>query len=167
MTQIAINYAKVLYELKIPRETILETQEILSSVPELKRTLINPIVSNKKKHTIVEQVFPEKMHNFLKILCDYQSIKEIDEIFVAYKKYYNEQNNILEAKLTYVTEPNQEELEGIKKALMEKHHKSQIELALVYNPEIIGGFIVEAENREADWSLRGRLNKLQQRLVRR
>lgn len=167
MTQIVINYARVLYELNIPKNIILETQDIFASVPDLKVRLISPVISNQKKHNIIERLFPKEMHSFLKILCDYQSMEVIDEIFVAYKQYYNEQNGILEAKLTYVTLPGEEELDGIKKVLMDKYHKNQVELTLVYNPEIIGGFIIEAQNRETDWSLKGRLNKLQQRLVRR
>lgn len=167
MTQIVINYAKVLYELGISKELINEAQEILSSEPKLKTCLVSPVVSNQKKHNIIERVFPKEMHNFFKVLCDYQSMEVIDEIFVAYKDYYNEQNSILEAKLTFVTAPDQEQLDGIKAFLMNKHHKKQVELSLVEDPNIIGGFIIQAQNYETDRSIKGRLDQLQQRLVRR
>ena len=167
MTQTAINYAKVLYELGISKKVIYDVQDILSSTPELKDVLTNPIVSKQKKHNIIEKVFPKEMHNFFMVLCDYQSMEVIDQIFVAYKNYYNEQNSILEAKLIYVTVPNEEQINNIKEILMKKHHKSQVELSLVEDPSIIGGFIIEAENFETDWSIRGRLNQLQQSLVRR
>jgi len=167
MTQTAINYAKVLYELKISKKIIDDSQEILSLVPELKENLISPVVSNQKKHNIIERVFPKEMQNFFMVLCDYQSMEIIDQIFVAYKNYYNDQNSILEAKLIYVTVPNEEQINTIKELLMSKHHKNQVELSLVEDPSIIGGFIIEAENFETDWSIRGRLNQLQQSLVRR
>ena len=167
MTQTAINYAKVLYELNISKKIIDDSQELLSLVPELKDTLISPIVSKQKKHNIIEKVFPKEMHNFFMVLCDYQSMEVIDQIFVAYKKYYNEQNSILEAKLTYVAVPNEDQLDKIKEILMNKHHKKQVELSLVEDPSIIGGFIIESDNFETDWSIRGRLNQLQQSLVRR
>ena len=167
MTQIAINYAKVLYELEISKKVIYDVQDILSSTPELKDALISPIVSKQEKHNIIEKVFPKEMQNFFMVLCDYQSMEVIDQIFVAYKNYYNEKNSILEAKLIYVTAPNEEQLNKIKVMLMNKHHKKQVELSLVEDPSIIGGFIIETENFETDWSIRGRLNQLQQRLVRR
>lgn len=167
MKQIAINYAKVLYELEFSKRAIEESQEILSLTPELKQVLVSPAVSGQKKHNIIEKVFPKEMHKFFKILCDYKSMEVIDEIFVAYKNYYNEQNSILEAKLTYVTPPGEEELERIKKVLMKKYHKEKVELRLLEKPDIIGGFIIEAQNVETDWSFKGRLNQLQQRLVRR
>ncbi|SEW36621.1 ATP synthase F1 subunit delta [[Clostridium] fimetarium] len=167
MTQIAINYAKVLYELGISKKVIYDVQDILSSTPELKDALTSPIVSKQEKHNIIEKVFPKEMQNFFMVLCDYQSMEVIDQIFVAYKNYYNEKNSILVAKLIYVTAPNEEQLNKIKVMLMNKHHKKQVELSLVEDPSIIGGFIIEAENFETDWSIRGRLNQLQQRLVRR
>ena len=167
MTQIAINYAKVLYELGISKKVIYDVKDILSSTPELKDALASPIVSKQEKHNIIEKVFPKEMQNFFMVLCDYQSMEVIDQIFVAYKNYYNEKNSILEAKLIYVTAPNEEQLNKIKVMLMNKHHKKQVELSLVEDPSIIGGFIIETENFETDWSIRGRLNQLQQRLVRR
>jgi len=167
MTQTAINYAKVLYELNISKKIIDDSQELLSLVPELKDTLISPIVSKQKKHDIIEKIFPKEMHNFFMVLCDYQSMEVIDQIFVAYKNYYNEQNSILEAKLIYAAVPNEEQLNKIKEILMSKHHKSQVELSLVEDPSLIGGFIIEAGNFETDWSIRGRLKQLQQSLVRR
>jgi len=167
MTQTAINYAKVLYELGISKKVIYDAQDILSSTPELKDVLTNPIVSKQKKHNIIEKVFPMEIQNFFMVLCDYQSMEVIDQIFVAYKNYYNEENGILEAKLIYVTVPNEEQLSKIKEILMKKHHKNQVELSLVEDPSIIGGFIIKTDNFETDWSIRGRLNQLQRRLVRR
>lgn len=167
MTQIAINYAKVLYELKISSEAIEEAEKSFVAVPKLKDSLASPVVSNKKKHNIIEKVFPKEIQNFLKVLCDYQSMEVIDEIFAAYKKYYNEQNDILAAKLIYVTAPDEAQLDNIKTLLIKKYNKKSIELSLEENPDIMGGFILETGNIEIDWSTRGRLNQLQQRLVRR
>lgn len=167
MTQIAINYARVLYELKVSKIVIEEAQAIIAASPELKDALVSPVISKKKKHNIIEKLFPQEIQNFLKVLCDYQSMEAIDEIFVAYKNIYNEKNSILEAKLTYVTAPDEVQLDNIRKLLMNKYNKKQVEISLFEDPEIIGGFILETENIETDWSTRGRLNKLQQRLVRR
>jgi F-type H+-transporting ATPase subunit delta len=167
MTQTAINYAKVLYELGISKTMVEEAERIMSSVPELKGILTNPTVSKLKKHNIIEKVFPKEMHNFFKVLSDYQSIEETDDIFAAYKKYYNEKNGILEAKLSYVTAPGAEQLEGIRTFLMNKYHKKQVNLMLIEDSAILGGFIIQVDNNVTDWSIRGRFNQLQQKLVRR
>lgn len=167
MTQTAINYAKVLYELGISKTVVEESERIMSSVPELKGALTNPTVSKQNKHNIIEKVFPVEMHHFFKVLSDYQSIDETDNIFAEYKKYYNEKNGILEARLSYVTAPGTEQLEGIRTFLRNKYHKKQVDLILIEDTAILGGFIIQVENQVTDWSIRGRFNQLQQKLVRR
>ena len=165
MTQTSINYAKVLYELGIHQNVIADTKELLCVTPELLKSLTSPIVSKNSKLTIIERVFPAEIQNFLRVLCDYQSIGLINEIFCAYKNYCDEKEDILEATLTYVTKPDIIHEDKIKKFLLNKFHKSRVELSFVYNPELIGGFILEAENKEYDQSVRGRLQQLQQKLV--
>ena len=59
MTQTAINYGKVLYQLNVPKESILETQRLLKEVPELLKTLENPTVSFVQKQASVYPV-PEE-----------------------------------------------------------------------------------------------------------
>ena len=36
MTETSINYAKALYELSVPEESVLETEKIFRSTPQLK-----------------------------------------------------------------------------------------------------------------------------------
>ena len=166
MTQTSINYAKVLYELEISNDAITDVKELLCTTPELLKSLTSPIVSKSSKLTIIEKVFPIEIQNFLKVLCEYQSIGLINEIFCAYKNYCDEKEDILQATLTYVTKPDMVQEDKIKEFLLNKFHKSRVELNFIYNPELIGGFVLEAENKEYDQSVRGRLQQLQQKLVR-
>ena len=167
MGQIANNYAKVLYEMGISKEVIGEARQIFSKTPQLTEVFVNPTISKKKKHSIIEKVFPKEMHKFFKVLCDYGNFDLIEEIFSEYEKYYDEKNGILKARLTYVTAPDDRRLGEIKTLLMNKYHKKSVEITLNEDQSILGGFIVEAQNCETDWSLRGRLQRLQQGFVRR
>lgn len=167
MTQAVTNYAVVLYELGIAKEIILEADRILHTEPKLKQILGSPIVSKKKKNAIIEKVFPMELHSFLKTVCRFQAISEIEAIFDAYKKYEKQKNKILEAKLTYVTKPNEEQVEEIKTALKNKYQMKQVELSFEEDPELLGGFIIHTMDYELDWSIRGKLEQLQQKLVRR
>ena len=167
MTQTAINYAKVLIELKISKNSIDEAKRITESSPELREALLSLVVSVKKKHNIIEKVYPKEIQNFFKVLCDHKKNQVIDEIFAAYENLWNEQNRVLKAKLTYVTPPDDAQLEKIKQHLMEKHGKHEIEISLEKDPEIIGGFVIEVDNIITDWSTKNRIGQLQQRLVRR
>ena len=77
MTQTSINYATVLYELEIPKEIIDETERIFTENDILYKSLLSPIVSKNSKDNIIDRVFPKEMHNFLKVLCHYNSIDYI------------------------------------------------------------------------------------------
>ncbi len=49
---------------------------------------------------MIEKVFPEEIKNFLKVVCKYQRMDLIEDIFDAYDRYCDEQNQVLNAVLT-------------------------------------------------------------------
>lgn len=165
MTQISVNYAKVLYELSIPREVIQETAQLFESVKQLKAVLSSPVTSLKEKHHVIDLIFPIEIRSFLKEICDNQDVERIDEIFSAYHAYDCEMRGILNGTLYYVTEPEASQLEGIKSYLLKKYHKNEVVLTLVQDTGLIGGFILRVGDIETDWSFRGRLNQLKQKLM--
>ena len=123
MTQTANNYGEVLFELGIKKDTVEESKRIFSLTEQLHRTLESPIISKNEKYSIIEKVFPKEIENFLKVVCDHEKMSYIDEIIEAYYKKYNEANNILTATLSYVVEPNDNQLSQIKNYLAKKYNK--------------------------------------------
>lgn len=67
----------------------------------------------------------------------------------------------------YVTQPEEEQLREIKQTLMKKYRKNDIRLRLIEDPGLIGGFIIRVGDVETDWSLKGRLKQLEQKIMRR
>lgn len=164
MTQTANNYGQVLYELSISQNIISETEEIFRTVPQVTQALCSPVVPMESKHRIIEKVFPSEIQNFIKVLCNYHHCDQIDEIFAAYKDYYNRQNSILTAVLYYVTAPEEEQLAKIKAFLSKKYKKTSVEITLVEEPSLIGGFIIRTGDKEYDYSIKGRLQSLKQKM---
>ena len=68
MTETANNYARVLYELPIRRESIEEAKQILA-VPQVGRALESPVVPWIQKQQVIGRLFPEDIQNFLKVVC--------------------------------------------------------------------------------------------------
>ena len=81
------HYARVLYELNVPKTDIEKTKETFAEVPQLREVFINPTISAKTKMSVIDQVFPESMKNFLKVVCKNQRVDLINEIFDAYDEY--------------------------------------------------------------------------------
>lgn len=167
MTQTAAKYARVLWDLKIPDEIIDETLRIYQQEPALKQVLENPTVYVEKKNAIVERIFPKEMQGFLKILCRYSNMEYLEESIQAYRVYANAHNHILNVELRYVTQPNEEQLEKIKRFLCEKYEAEDIDLHMIQDPSLMGGFILTADGQEYDWSLKGRISNLKEKLSRR
>lgn len=167
MTQTAAKYARVLWDLKIPEEIINETLRIYQQEPALKQVLENPTVYVEKKNAIVERIFPKEMQGFIKILCRYSDMEYLEESIQAYRVYANEHNHILNVELRYVTLPNEKQLEGMKRFLCEKYEAEGVDLHMMQDPSLMGGFILTADGQEYDWSLKGRISNLKEKLSRR
>ncbi len=167
MTQAAINYGQVLFELSVSETAIEETDLVLKTVPELKRALNSPVVARSSKHRVIERVFPAEIRTFLKVLVDRRDIDLSDDIFKAWRACVCRQEGILEASLYYVTEPEEEQLQEIKAMLRKKYNKKDVRLCLISDPGLIGGFIIRVGDMETDWSLKGRLKELEQKIMRR
>ncbi len=165
MTQTASNYGTVLYELGIKKEVIEETERIFSLTPELQKSLESPIVSAKEKRKLVDSIFPEEARSFLKVLCDNGSVSELADIFSAYQTCYDAHNGILRATLSYVTPPTEVQLAQIKARLAGEYGKKEVQIELKEQPDLIGGFVIRVKDKEEDWSMKGRLNKLKQELI--
>ena len=165
MTQLAINYGIALYELNIPKDELDAQRKILHETEELIACLTSPIVSMKAKHNVIDKIFTGKFKNFLKKLCDYNSMGYIDEILKAYDLHENEVEGKLVGELLYVTPPTEKQLQEIKAFLCKKYQKKSVELQMKQTPELLGGFVIRTGNYEFDWSYAGRLKALQQKLV--
>ena len=66
MKQTAINYGKVLFELGISEDAVETAKQLYLQSEELRKVLNSPIVTRAQKHRIIDKLFPQEMHSFLK-----------------------------------------------------------------------------------------------------
>ncbi len=86
MTQKAINYAEVLYQLKINADELHEAETIVRQNPALQEALTCPIVSKKKRKTeIIDKIFQNEVASFLKVLCSHSDFDQFFDICAEYK----------------------------------------------------------------------------------
>ena len=165
MKQTVIKYAAMLTELKVPEETITQTNGIFSAIPQVKDTLADPGISLYKKHDMIEKVFPEKIRDMLKLLCDNQEIHLWDDILEQQAKNADKSPDCLNAVLTYVTAPTPEQLQGIQRFLEKKYGVKNIKITERQDASIGGGFKLQAGMDEFDWSTKEKVRQLEQRLT--
>lgn len=71
------------------------------------------------------------------------------------------------AELIYVDAPTEAQLSGIRKKLISRYGAEDISIKLTEDKSIIGGFIIRCCDEEIDYSIKKRIDSLQQKLIRR
>ena len=166
MTQAAIDYATSLRKTETPKELLQQVKDVLEAVPQVRSEFEDPTVSIEKKHLIIDRIFPKEIRDFLNILCDNMDFGLFDEICTAYdelgRKPEAKEN---QAQLIYVTAPTDEQLEGIKAFLAKEFHNPDMEITLKEDKSIKSGFVLRVGTREFDWSEKGRIEQLENRIA--
>lgn len=89
----------------------------------------------------------------------------IEDIFAAYDRYCDEQNQVLNAVLTCTVPPSEEQKKGMEAFLCKKYGAKKAKIEVCQDQALLGGFILRVGSDEYDWSMKGRLNRLEQRLT--
>lgn len=166
ISQRALNYAKVLFSLKLQEETINQSKTLLGS-SELLCALESPVVKKQEKEAVIATLFPEEIGSFLKELCANKAIGLFGQISDAYDEMKLEQSNLIRAKLAYVTKPGEEELGTIKTILCEKYKKTGVLLDLEEDASLVGGYVLYVQDTVYDKSIKGAISEMQKTLIRR
>ena len=125
---------------------------------------MNPTIDLKKKMTVIDKVFPEEIRNSLSGLQI--SANGSDRgYFAAYDRYCDEQNQVLNAVLTCTVPPSEEQKKGMEAFLCKKYGAKKAKIEVCQDQALLGGFILRVGSDEYDWSMKGRLNRLEQRLT--
>ncbi len=161
----AIRYAKVLYDMGLPEEVIGEAEEIFADSSELISVLESPIVTKEEKHKVIDRIFDKKISTFLKVATDYGKAGIMKEIFRAYRQYKNEMAGIVTAHLAYVVPPTEEQKKGMEQFVCREFHAKGVSWEMEERPSLIGGFLLHVNGREYDYSMQGRLKRLEQKLT--
>lgn len=165
MEQTVTKYAGMLTKLQIPEDAITQTSGIFSAVPQVKETLADPCISLGKKHDIIEKVFPKKIRDILKLICDNQDITLWDDIVEQQRKDAPKSIDCLDAVLTYVTAPTKEQLEGIQRFLQNKYRVEKIKIVEKQDSSLCGGFKLQAGTDEFDWSTKEKVRQMEEKLT--
>ncbi len=160
----AVRYARVLHETGVPADRVHKTREIFAEVPQLHDIFVNPTIDLKKKQRVIDRVFPGEMRNFLKVVCKYHRMDLISEIFTSYDAICDEQRKVLSATLTCTVPPSEEQKRGMEAFLCGRYGAKEAHIEVCRDEALLGGFILRVGSDEYDWSIRGRLNRLEQRL---
>lgn len=171
---LAERYAQALLEVAEGRalggsllEQIDRFREAASRFPELARFLESPRVSEEKKEELIGRLFEGEakqiLTRFVRLLLRKGRIGYLAKALSLYPKLYDARRGVLKGTLTtaYPLEP---EVLARLKSKLEAEVRLLLDLTLVENPEILGGFIFSTGTTLIDASIQRQLAELGERL---
>ncbi|MDE5582997.1 MAG: F0F1 ATP synthase subunit alpha [Ruminococcus sp.] len=158
------DFLKELVRLDIPQEDIDRTRSILESCEDVAETFSNPLVTSEEKRNIIKRLFPQSMEKFLITAVKGGIIENLSEIFDDYSEILLDRRNGIRAVVRYVTPLTEKQQADLRKFITEKFIKDDIEIEYRHDPDIIGGFILNAGDVEYDRSYRTSLKMMQENL---
>ena len=169
-------YASALFEAAQEQDRLAAVREDLGdflaateSVPELGALLENPEVDSETKANVIRDLLAdadELVRNFLLLVVAKGRAAELPEIAREFDQLVARAEGRLEVELTTAVELTDDEASDILRQI-ESASGRRIEATRGVDPELIGGFILQAGTFRVDASVRGRLDRLRHQLVRR
>ena len=164
MISTALDYARTLHELNIAGDIVGQADDIFKAVPQVKTEFEDPEAALSGKHHVIDKVFPVQIRDFLKVLCDNNDVYLWEDILRAYRELSPERKEELTVTLSYVTPPSGEQLDSIRDFVERKYGQKNLVFEVREDASLGGGFVIRAGNEVYDWSTRGRMKQLQEKL---
>ncbi len=146
---------------------VLITQTINMN-EELKNLLFSPIIKINDKKEVLGKVFYSHINKetleFLYLLSDNNRLNIIFEVLECYIKALNSEKNIVKPIITSAVELDESQKNRIKEKLSNKLSKIIIPEYKTDN-DIIGGIIIEIEDKTIDCSLRTKFENMRKQLT--
>ncbi|HMP93124.1 MAG TPA: ATP synthase F1 subunit delta [Phnomibacter sp.] len=175
--RLAGRYAKSLMDIALEnnqlepiKEDIGLLHKCVNSSAELRGLLRSPIIQPAKKQSILNALFAGKIGPvtaaFIKLLVAKGREKVLPEILDAFKEQYNKIKGIHQVKVTTA----QPMSESLKNSLLQKFKQDagieHVELTTEVREELLGGFVLEYDNKLIDASLQRDLKDIKRQFYR-
>jgi F-type H+-transporting ATPase subunit delta len=136
-------------------------------VPELRAALRNPELETPRKVAVLDEILAgsdELLRNFLRLVAEKGRIGEIEEIARELDRLLAREERRLNVELTTARELSDDEARDLLQQI-EQASGRKVEATRNVDPNLIGGFVLQAGSMRVDASVRGRLEGLRQELV--
>ncbi|MFD1553133.1 ATP synthase F1 subunit delta [Putridiphycobacter roseus] len=174
-TLVASRYATSLLELALENnlldkvnEDMVELSAVCAESKDFADLLSNPIVHESKKIDIFKALFSDNMQtlsiSFLELITKHSREGILPAIAASYTELYKKHNNIVDVVLTSAIELDAATKEKIISKI-KTITTGKIELVEKIDPSIIGGFIINIEDKQIDSSVASKFSNLKNILL--
>jgi F-type H+-transporting ATPase subunit delta len=136
-------------------------------VPELRSALRNPQLEPRTKVAVLDELLgdsDELLRNFLRLVAEKGRIGSIEEIAREFDRLMAREERRLNVELTTARELSDAEAGDLLQQIEQASGRT-IEATRRVDPNLIGGFVLQAGSMRVDASVRGRLEGLRHELI--
>ena len=173
--KIARKYSNALLELAVENNNLDKVfndfvfiMETLNSNSQLKDFLYSPIINVQDKKDVVNKIFSIHVDkttiDFLFVLVDSNRVNILDEILNQFAKTYNKESGIVKPVVISAVELDDVQKSNVVEKLEVKLSKKILPEFKV-DEDIIGGLIIEIEDKTIDCSLRTKFKNMKKQLT--
>ena len=174
-SMVAKRYALALFQiaketqaLGVIEEELRVVKEVVQYNPELKNILNSSKLSIEEKKEIIKSSFATVNVNVLNtmlILIDRHREDQIVDVANEFLELANDEMGIAEAKVYSTRELTDAEREAISSVFAAKVGKKSLKIENIVDSNLLGGIRLRIGNRIYDGSLRGKLDRLERKLL--
>jgi F-type H+-transporting ATPase subunit delta len=172
---VSLRYATALYEFAQNSQSedsvYEEVKKLLvayTQFPELRQSICHPALTVETKKELLQSITGGQKTSILSKFFDlvFHNRREykLNIFALKYLEVYRERKNILAGELTLASDMSSD-IESRLVEIVEKQVKGKLELKKSIDPEIIGGFILQAGDYRWDASIAGQLRRIRKSLI--
>jgi F-type H+-transporting ATPase subunit delta len=172
--RIAVRYAKALLQAaneEHKAEQIYNDLQLIAEPAEqadFKAMLNNPVYAVSVKNNIIKNLFSDKIEaltlRLLYLLVKKNRESLLSAVIRNYAQLYRTQQNISRVELTSAAEIQESFNEEVKQ-IIEKKFNTRAEITYKQDKALIGGFIIDIDDKQLDASIQSKLQKIKKRLT--
>ena len=174
MTKTAIEYGSALYDLaeEVGKTDaylaqLREIRELFRQNPDYAQLLSSHALTKAQQLSALDEAFSSVepyLLNFMKILCENGTIRELPDCIREYELRYNDAHGIAEvAAVTAV--PLSQELHEKLRAKLESVIGKTVVLTATVDPNVLGGVRLSFDGQELDGTVQRRLDEIRAHLL--
>lgn len=164
-----ISLAQELNQLEVVHTDMLFLQQVMKSNPDVVSLLKSPIIKADKKQKILAAIFEGRIStttsSFVNLLVSKGRESALAEMTTEFTRQYMLLKNISPVKITTAVALDNATLDVIKRKIASETTQ-QVQLETAVDPELIGGFVLEANDQLFDASILRDLKDIKQQFNR-
>ena len=170
------SYALSLYELAKESSELNKVEDgmnglktLLSNSSDFKEMILNPTVTKEEKNKVITKIvdqysFCRTLKKFLGFLTIKNRLFFLNQIIDSFLNIISSNKGELKAKLLSSKELSKAEIEKIRNELS-KDFQSPINIDYKYDPDLIGGLVIQIGSVMVDTSIKTKLGQLQKSMI--